>query len=184
MDDFGWIDIETYSKLDLKKVGAYVYSRHCEIILAGYAYGLEPVEIWEVGMNPAPVKELLALSRINVAHNVWFEFNCLEHAGWCDRPVSDWHCTMAQAYAHQLPASLEALGRAMGLPQDKRKKANGLKLMRLFSKPQRDGTRNTKVDLPLEWDEFRTYAMGDVTTMRENYKRMPRVNLDVPRSPI
>ena len=184
MDDFGWIDIETYSELDLKEVGAYVYSRNCEIILAGYAYGLEPVELWEIGMDPSPVKEMLAMVRVNIAHNVWFDRNCLGHAGWCNRPVSDWHCTMAQAYAHQLPASLEALGRAMGLPLDERKKANGKKLIRLFCKPQHGGIRYTKQDLPLEWDEFRTYAKGDVTAMREIYRRMPRVNLDVAHSPI
>jgi len=178
MDDFGWIDIETFSRYDLKEVGADVYSRNCEIILAAYAYGLEDVSLWEVGQNPAEVKELLLMSQINVAHNVWFEYNVFKNTGWCNRPISDWHCTMAQAHAHSLPAGLDLLGRALGLPEDLRKKTDGNRLIRLFCKLQRGGNRLTKTDLPEEWNRFRKYAIGDVVSMREVYKRMPRINLD------
>lgn len=178
MDDFGWIDIETFSRYDLKEVGADVYSRNCEIILAAYAYGLEDVSLWEVGQNPAEVKELLAMAERIIAHNAWFERLCFRRAGWCNRPIDDWHCTMAQAHAHSLPAALDMLGRAMGLPQEQQKISGGKKLMRLFSKPQRGGNRLTKIDLPQEWSQFRIYAVGDVTAMRECYKLMPRINLD------
>lgn len=178
MDDYGWIDIETFSRYDLKEVGADVYSRNCEIILASYAYGLEDVSLWEIGQNPAEVKEMLALSKINIAHNVWFEFNVFKHTGWCTRPVSDWHCTMAQAHAHSLPAGLDMLCRAMGLPQHLCKLTDGTKLIRLFCKPQRNGKQVTKIDLPDEWEQFRQYAIRDIVAMRENYMRMPRINLD------
>lgn len=181
MEDYGWVDIETFSRYDLKEVGADVYSRNCEIILASYAYGLEDVQLWEVGQNPSEVKEMLAMSSINVAHNVWFEFNVFKHTGWCKRPISDWHCTMAQAHSHTLPASLDMLGRAMGLPKELQKLADGRKLMRLFCKPQRDGSRIQPVDLPEEWECFRQYAIGDTVTMRECYKLMPRINFDACR---
>jgi len=178
VDDFGWVDIETYSRYDLKEVGADVYSRNCEIILASYAWGLDDINLWEVGQNPAEVKEMLAMSRINIAHNVWFEFNVFKRAGWCNRPISDWHCTMAQAHAHSLPGKLSILGKTLGLPDDLQKKGDGLRLIRLFCKPQRGGGRLTKLDLPEEWERFRQYAIGDTVTLREVYKRMPRINLD------
>lgn len=182
MVDLGYIDVETYSRYDLKEVGADVYSRNCEIILASYAYNDEPVQLWECGQNEAEVKELLAMADLRIAHNVWFEYHVLKRARWCNRPIEDWHCTMAQAYAHCLPAKLELLGRAMGLPEDKLKVQGGNKLIRLFSKPQRNGNRLRKDNLPEEWDMFCKYGIGDCVTLREVFKRMPRVNLNVGRA--
>jgi DNA polymerase len=173
----GWIDCETFSKYNLPDVGTDVYSRNCEIILASFALNDDPVNLWEVGEDPSEVIELLSVADILIAHNVWFEFNVFEHADWCHRPIEDWHCTMAQAYAHCLPAKLEMLCRVLGVAEEDQKK-EGKKLINKFCKPQRKGNRLTKEHLPEEWEQFREYAVYDITSMRECYRRMPRVNLN------
>jgi len=174
----GWHDIETFSKLDLKQVGTDVYSRNCEVILFSYAVDDGSVRRWEAGQPKGEVNDFLHDVARLVAHNKWFEFNVLKNQGWCNRPGEDWGCTMAQALAHSLPGKLELLCRILGLPQEQQKLQTGQKLIRTFSKPQRNGHRNTAEDLPEDWENFGLYCDSDVISMRSSYKKMPRVNLD------
>lgn len=179
MGRIAWLDTETFSTLDLKRVGADVYSRNCEIILAGLAVDKGPVKLWEVGEDPGWLLEELDRADQIVAHNAWFERNVLLRAGWCERPGEAWHCTMAQAFAHGMPAKLSTLCRFLGLPAHLQKMGDGDRLIRLFSKPQRGGKRLRKDDLPDEWAKFRRYQAHDIIAMRACYRNMPRVNLDV-----
>ena len=81
---------------------------------------------------------------------------------------------MVQAFAHALPGALEKLGEVLNLHEDRRKIADGKKLVRLFCMPQNEdfkkkfGTdRATKATHPAEWQRFVQYAGGDIVTMRE-----------------
>jgi hypothetical protein len=40
------IDYETYSELDIKKVGGIRYSEECEILMLGYAIDDEEPKLW------------------------------------------------------------------------------------------------------------------------------------------
>ena len=54
-----------------------------------------------------------------IAHNAPFDRAVLNIAfGW-DIPWDQWYCTMAQAYAHGLPASLASLGRELGVSRER-----------------------------------------------------------------
>ncbi len=174
----GWLDIETFSKHKLDEVGTDVYSRECEVILAAFAFNDDPVSMWEIGQARGEFQDFLEEAEILVAHNVFFERNCLTRQGWTQRPREDWGCTMAQSFSHALPGALDQLCHFLGVPEDQQKKAEGKKLLRLFCNPQRGGKRYTKKDKPEEWGRFRIYGEFDVVSMRECYKRMPRVNFD------
>ncbi len=175
----GWVDIETYHpRHDVTQVGTDVYARGCEIILLSGALDDADPFIWEVGDDPEQCREFLAKAKRIVAHNSFFERNCFGRQGWSKRPVTDWGCTMAQAFAHGLPGALDMLCRTLGLDQDKAKIADGKRLIRLFCKPQRGGIRLRKQDSPDEWAKFRSYVKQDVVAMRECYYKMPRTNYD------
>ena len=72
------LDFETKSNVDLPKKGAYVYARHhsTDILLAGYAFGSEPVEVWDAvhARIPADLHDALINPDCRiVAYNAQFE---------------------------------------------------------------------------------------------------------------
>lgn len=77
-----------------------------------------------------------------------------------------------------MPTSLDAVGKALGLPQDKMKDARGKRLITYFCKPcrptKKNGgrTRNMPDDAPEDWDIFKEYNRQDVVTEREIRRRL------------
>lgn len=174
-----YADIETYSSYDVTVVGAAKYAEDVEIILASFAVNDEVVEQWQLGESDKRIKRLLQDPRFKlVAHNAFFERNQLGAVGWCDRPIEDWHCTMAQALAHGLPGKLDMLCRVLGAPEEYQKKKGGTELMRIFSKPQRNGMRIMPEDRPDKWAEYVAYSHQDTPAMRWCHLHMPRINLE------
>ena len=134
------IDIETRSSVDISKAGAYKYAQSpdFQILLFAYQVDEEPVQIVDLA-NGEPVPEDLvqALSDPMVlkhAYNAAFEWYCLNRAGYTT-PISQWRCTMAHGLYCGYTAGLDATGKAIGLPQDKRKLATGKALIRYFCVP-------------------------------------------------
>ena len=84
------------------------------------------------------------------------------------------------------PASLDAAGRAMGLPEDKRKMGVGKQLIRYFCVPCTPTTRNggRTRNLPhhdrAKWQLFRDYCRQDVATEMAVYRRLE--NYPIPES--
>lgn len=178
MPEILYTDLETWNRHhDVTKVGADVYSRTSRPLIATWAWNDEPVQLWQRGDDPTEYKAALACADKIIAHNAWFEHNNLREWGWCTRPVSAWHCTMAQAYVHCMPGSLDALARFLGAPPDMLKITGGKRLIHLFCKPQRGGRRILPADRPEEWQRFCHYAIGDTGTLRWVHKHLPRVNL-------
>lgn len=76
------------------------------------------------------------------------------------------------------PAGLALLGKALGLPEEKRKLATGKALIRYFCMPckptKRNGnrTRNLPQHDPEKWETFKNYNAQDVVTEMEDYKRL------------
>ena len=52
-------------------------------------------------------------------------------------PPEQWQCTQVLALTLGLPQSLEEVGKALGLTQNKQKTSNGAALIRFFSVPQK-----------------------------------------------
>ncbi|WP_299313765.1 DNA polymerase [uncultured Halomonas sp.] len=173
-----FLDYEVFSPVDVRRgVDAHASAPGAQVILACFAWGDgEVVDVdpaTESGMRD--VRRALREADEVVAHNAWYE-NFVTKA-LIDRSAGiEWHCTMARAYAHSLPGSLDQLCKTLGVPQDLAKK-DGKKLIRLFCAPQpRTGKRIYQSDRPEEWARFVEYGRADITALREVYERMPMVN--------
>lgn len=176
------IDIETYSSVNIGKAGLYKYAQSLDFEILLFAYQ------WDDGsagiIDPARGESIpgwlrAALSDPDVmkhAYNAAFEWYCLNRAGY-QTPLEQWRCTMAHGLYCGYPAGLEAAGRALGLPEDKRKLSVGKALIRYFCVPcaptRANGgrRRNLPEHAPEKWELFKDYCRQDVVTERELLKR-------------
>lgn len=178
------IDLETYSSVNLQKAGLYKYvqSPDFQILLFAYSFDGGAVNVIDCArVEQLPEHITAALGDPNVkkaAHNAAFEIYCLNK--FFHSPVCQWHCTMVHSLYCGFPASLDAAGRAMGLPEDKRKMGVGKQLIRYFCVPctptARNGgrTRNLPHHDPAKWQLFKDYCRQDVATEAEIYRRLER----------
>lgn len=170
------IDIETFSSVDLKKSGLYKYVQapDFKILLFAYAYDNEPVQIVDLeqgeSLSPQIIYDLRNPEVIKMAHNAAFEFYCLSK--FYITKLEQWRCSMIHALYCGYPASLNAAGEAMNLPQDKKKLGIGKALIKFFCVPckptAKNGlrTRNLPKHDPERWKLFKEYCRQDVVTER------------------
>jgi DNA polymerase len=175
-----YIDIETYSRVDLKTSNVYRYTEDPEfqILMCAWAIDDGPVQI---ALNAVEIDAIPGLwddSVEKVAHNAAFERICfsafrrgqleLEHFEYLS--PEPWTDTMALAGEHGHPQKLEKLALALGGEQ---KDEAGTRLISLFCKPNRKGERNLPSDKPTEWLDFMDYCMQDVETLRSVHQKLP-----------
>lgn len=186
------VDIETYSDVDIKTAGAYAYAESpaFEILLIAYKIDDGPVEVidlttlrdagtWEKPeyrlenlryLTPDFVDEMENPKCTKTAYNANFERTCLAAFFKKPMPPEQWRCTAVHAATLGLPATLGAVGEALGLPEDKQKDKIGKSLIQYFCKPckptKANGgrTRNLPEHAPEKWAQFVEYNRQDVVT--------------------
>ncbi len=172
-------DCETYSSVRIER-GLDVYLSGVRPLLWTYCDETSAVEYWDIASGarmPNKFQDNMLDERVKkVAQNAQFDRNVARVAFNWKLPANQWHCTMAQAYAHGLPGSLEALGPVMGLPTDLQKSISGKKLIQLFCVPVKGKPRGTRESHPVEWQEFIDYGVQDTAALRELFKRLPTHN--------
>ena len=172
------IDLETYSTVSIGAAGSYRYilDPSFEILLFAYSLDGMPVEVIDVASGqviPLWLKNALKNPLyIKHAYNAAFEWFALsKYLGWL--PPDQWRDTMLHALYCGYPASLDAAGRAMGLPEDKKKLTTGKALIRYFCVPCKPSnangnrTRNLPWHDPAKWALFKEYNGQDVVTEME-----------------
>ena len=181
------IDLETFSDVDIKKAGAqrYIASPAFEILLFAYSLDGAPVEVVDFAqgeMLPAWVAEaIISPEYIKHAYNAPFEWGCLSKYIGRQLPPEQWRCTMFHALYAGYTIGLGATGRALGLPEDKRKLNTGKALIRYFCVPcaptKTNGgrTRNYPHHAPDRWELFKEYNHQDVVTEMEIERRLGTV---------
>lgn len=177
------VDIETKSSVDIGKAGAYKYAQASDFQILLFAYQLDesPVEIIDLAQGeviPADVLEHLSdQGTMKHAYNAAFEWYCLNRAGYTTQ-LDQWRCTMAHGLYCGYTAGLDATGKAIGLPQDKRKLSVGKALIRYFCVPckptKSNGGRtwNLPKHAPEKWELFKEYCKQDVVTEHEILRRL------------
>lgn len=181
-----FIDLETFSSEDLAKAGVfrYVEAPDFEILLMSYAFGEEPVRVWDFVQNGPPPWLAEALTDpeiVKAAHNYQFERACLNKALGVYTPPEQWVDTMHLAAMNGLPMTLEAAGVALQL--DQQKLDTGKALIRYFCKPcaatKTNGgrTRNRPEHAPEKWAQFKEYCLRDTETERAIYSRLWRTRV-------
>lgn len=172
------IDLETYSSVSISDSGAhkYVMSPDFQILLFAYSVAHGPGQIIDMAQGEAVpqwlVDALKSAEYLKHAHNATFEYLCLsKYFGPLD--PAQWRCSMIHSLYCGYPAKLEAVGTALGLPEDKKKLNTGKALIRYFCVPckptKANGgrTRNLPQHDPDKWRLFKEYCLQDVVTEME-----------------
>lgn len=182
-----FLDLETYSDVDLGECGVYAYSasKNFEILLCTYCIDdADPVCI-DLAQGEELSEEfkklLLDKNVIKVAHNATFERVCLSRyllgLGKYLDPYH-WECTANRAAELGMPRSLAGAGEALGLaPEEAKMASTGKALIRYFCVPCRPTktnngrTRNLPHHDIEKWNLFKEYNIRDVTSERVIYKK-------------
>lgn len=176
-----FIDVETYSSVDIKESGAYKYieSPDFEILIIGYALDDGPVKIVDLAQGEEMPEEfeeaLLDPDCVKVAHNAVFERLSFKRIGY-NVPAEQWYCTSVKAAYCGLPLSLDAVSKRLDLTD--KKLDTGKALIKYFScpcKPTRINgmrTRNYPSDAPEKWEMYKEYNMYDVLAEREIFQKL------------
>ncbi len=178
------IDLETYSSVDLTKCGVYAYTEapDFEILLFGYAFNDEPVQVIDLAsgekLPESVVEALFDPDVIKTAFNANFERTCLAKHFGTPMPPEQWRCTAVHALTLGLPGHLDAVAKV--LKSEQQKDSTGKALIRYFSIPckptKANGgrTRNLPQHDPEKWAKFKAYCAQDVETERALRKTMER----------
>lgn len=170
-----YVDIETYSDVDIKKfpVYRYVESPVYGMLMAAWAWDDDPIQVAIGEDEIRRIPGLVQPGTLHVAHNAAFErinfsrFIGMPSGSYLD--PADWHDTQAVAGELGYPQSLGQLAVALGAePKDEA----GTRLITLFCKPNRKGQRNRPEDYPEEWAAFVEYCRQDVSTLRDIDRRI------------
>lgn len=197
-----FIDLETFSDVDIGKCGLYKYAQSpaFEVLLFGYSLDFAPRQVIDLTQPGAYLPQevlrwLFNKDCVKHAYNAAFEWYCLTR--YFKLPEAEnydgfsaitwlpqWQCSMLHGMYVGYPAGLDAIGRALGLPEDKQKLSAGRALIRYFCVPctptKSNGgrTRNLPQHDPAKWELFKTYNGQDVVTEMEIDRRLE--NFPVP----
>ena len=197
-----FIDLETFSDVDIGKCGLYKYAQSPAFQILLFAYSLDgaPVQVVDLTqpgtyLPQEVLRWLFDKDCVKHAYNAAFEWYCLtRHFKLSETENYDgfsaitwlpqWQCSMLHGMYVGYPAGLDAIGRALGLPEDKQKLSAGRALIRYFCVPcaptKSNGgrTRNLPQHDPAKWELFKTYNGQDVVTEMEIDRRLE--NFPVP----
>jgi DNA polymerase len=183
------IDLETFSSVPIAKAGAqkYIASPDFEILLFAYSLNGAPPVCCDIAQGehlPDWVLDALCDPQcLKHAYNAAFEWGCLSKFMGRQLPPEQWRCTMFHGLYAGYPAGLDAAGRALGLPEDKRKLSTGKALIRYFCVPctptKSNGgrRRNLPHHDPARWELFKEYNAQDVTTEMEIERRLSLITV-------
>ncbi len=192
------IDIETYSDVDITKAGFYKYAQSPAFEIQLISYSLDGGAVQTLDLVPGgpggkrmpdeiPLWFINALKDPNCvkhAYNAAFEWYCFcRYFRWNPEKegaqlLRQWRCTMLHSLYCGYPASLDAAGKALGLPQDKQKLSAGKALIKYFCTPcastKSNGgrTRNKPHHDYGKWQLFKEYNAQDVVTEMEIERRL------------
>ena len=181
MAKYLFIDVETFSSVDIKESGAYKYieSPDFEILIIGYALDDGPVNIVDLAQGEEMPEEfeeaLLDPECMKVAHNAVFERLSFKRIGY-NIPPELWYCTSVKAAYCGLPLSLDGVSKALNLTD--KKLDTGKALIKYFSCPCKatrvNGmrTRNYPEHAPEKWEMYKEYNKYDVLAEREIFHRL------------
>ena len=181
------IDFESYSDVDLKKVGTSRYARDpsTEVLMAAYSLNGGAVKQWipvEGQTMPDELAEALVDPEVEKqAWNAAFELAILLDTLKVPRiDIRQWRCSMVLALTCSLPGSLEKCGPVVDLDPEFLKSAReGKRLMRKFSFPRKPTKRNPATRLHwhddlAEWEQYLDYNRQDVVAEQAILRRIRR----------
>lgn len=175
-------DFETRSRLNLKKVGAWTYSRHSSTVALCMSYAIDnrPARLWKPGQPfPRDLRRALERGARLEAHNTFFEYCiwnnvCARLYGFPHLDIDRFECTAAKAAYACLPRSLDGAARAKGLDVQK----GDSKAMLKLSRPRKPSKNNPSewVDDPELFKQLYKYCRQDTVVERELSYQLPALS--------
>lgn len=177
------LDFETYSEIDLLKLGSWVYTRHLstEVLCMGYSIGDGDVEVLTGDDIPVALRDFSVMPGVRLhAFNAMFELlNCINVLDVKELGDPElWDCAMAAACAASWPHALGFITHKMPIPEEYKKDPAGEQLIKDLSMPQKRG-KGANAELvhprsfwsPDEYEEkleaFCNYCAQDVVAERD-----------------
>jgi DNA polymerase bacteriophage-type len=183
------LDYETFSLLNLKKVGLDNYAKHPSTGISCLSWALdhEEIQIWLPHEGPMPAKLLDALKNpeiLLIAWNAAFERNIFKYVLQFDIPITRFRDPMVLAFNLSLPGKLEKVAPILKMKEVK--DARGRELIKMFSYPVHMGGEQTLFGIseplfrthithPREFAEYVEYCKQDTRAERDLWYRMVRV---------
>lgn len=186
---YRFLDIETYSNLDIKVVSRKNYMEHpsFEINLIGWVDvdPDQPIDMKKCEVSFQQIEELtdrwkeIFINDFNnknitlVAHNANFEVAAFERVLSIKINLNRVICTMVKCYQTGLPAKLDSVSKVLNLNYSK---IAGINSIKYFANPckatkvNKGRTRNMPNDNPVKWDEYKEYNKYDVLATIELFK--------------
>ena len=168
------LDYETYSDLDIRKVGGarYVRDPSTEILMLSWSIDRGEVSLWQphLGRMPAELRDAMTDPHVEKwAFNAGFEEGISTHAlpryePGVVVPRGTWRCSMYLAYGLSFMGSLDKILQQIGFPEEMWKLAEGKKLIQRFSKPQPANHKTRRWGWwndPDQWERFGAYCVQD-----------------------
>lgn len=176
------IDLETYSDVDLRAQGMYVYAEHptTEILMVGAAYDDKEPVLFDTTTDKPPqwlLDDLIDPTVDKLAFNAPFEMEILRNVWGLDIQTDEWTDVMVLAKTLSFSGGLGMVGECVGIPQDARKLSQGRALIKKFCGPKvktekHPHGRSTKLTDPEAWADFCGYCVQDVIAERAIYRKM------------
>lgn len=169
------LDIETYSRVDLKKntVYRYVEDEHWMILICSWCVGQGDIHTAYGHEEISGIPGLFDPAVKKIAHNSDFErinFSALKGlpVGTYIDP-EEYIDTAVLASLWGYPRSLKGFCKVVG---GEAKDEAGGRLINMFSVPNRKGGRTLPEERPADWDAYVEYNRQDVISMRDNIYRL------------
>lgn len=168
------LDFETFNTIDLRAVGAELYSSSPDLIITTMAWAIEtgPVQSAKLPASlPGPVLSHFSQGGRLRAWNAAFEWSILANHYGLRLPWDRVDCTMQRALYAGLPAALEKAGPALGIPASQLKDATARRLMLQMAKPRKGG--GYWHDDPVKLEDLTEYCRQDVVAERAIARMLP-----------
>ena len=169
------LDIETYSRVDLKKntVYRYVEDEEWMILICSWCIGQGEIHTAYGHEEVSGIPGLFDPAVKKIAHNSDFErinFSALKGlpVGTYIDP-EEYIDTAVLAALWGYPRSLKGFCKVVG---GEAKDEAGGRLINMFSVPNRKGGRTLPEERPADWDAYVEYNRQDVISMRDNIYRL------------
>ena len=169
------LDIETYSRVDLKKntVYRYVEDEEWMILICSWCIGRGEIHTAYGHEEVSGIPGLFDPKVKKIAHNSDFErinFSALKGlpvGSYID--PEEYIDTAVLASLWGYPRSLKGFCKVVG---GEAKDEAGGRLINMFSVPNRKGGRTLPEERPADWDAYVEYNRQDVISMRDNIYRL------------
>ena len=187
VSDIVHIDFETKSTIDIKKSGAWVYSKDpsTDILCLAVKFPLEDTllidNVSSAEISSIKLQNYIKNGALIYAHNVFFEKAIWKNImvaryGYVDIPPNQWRCSASVASYHALPRALGNVGKVLNLKTIKSDEGKRIMLQlsqpRVRTKKSPEVRFHTKEEYP---DKFRTlynYCITDVEAEHKIHERL------------